>query len=220
MTRPIAVLRPEPGNAATAARVAAMGRDAIRLPLFATRAVAWEPPDAAGFDALVLTSANAVRLAGPGLAALARLPVHAVGAATADAARAAGLTVRTTGSGDAADLVALAAAAGARHALFLCGRNRVLRPGGIVAQAVPVYAADPLEVDIAPLSGAVSLLHSARAARRLAALADAATGRHAIRIAAISPAVATAAGAGWAGIVVAPSPDDGALLRAAITLAD
>ena len=66
MTRPIAVLRPEPGNAATADRIAALGLAAIRLPLFEVRALDWAPPDPAGFDALLLTSANAPRLAGPG----------------------------------------------------------------------------------------------------------------------------------------------------------
>ena len=37
------------------------------------------------FDALLLTSAAAARLGGPGLACLAALPVYAVGAATARA---------------------------------------------------------------------------------------------------------------------------------------
>ena len=34
MTRPLAVLRPEPGNAATTQAIEALGRRAIRLPLF------------------------------------------------------------------------------------------------------------------------------------------------------------------------------------------
>jgi uroporphyrinogen-III synthase len=37
MTRSLAVLRPEPGNAATAARIEARGLTAIRLPLFEMR---------------------------------------------------------------------------------------------------------------------------------------------------------------------------------------
>lgn len=220
MTRPIAVLRPEPGNAATAARVEALGLIATRLPLFATRAVAWTPPDPAAFDALVLTSANAVRLAGPGLAVLGDLPVHAVGAATADAASAAGLSVRTIGNGDAAALMASAMASGVRHALFLCGRDHMLQPGGIIAQAVPVYAADPVEVVATSLAGAVALLHSARAARRLADIADAGPGRAAIRIAALSRTVAAAAGDGWGAVIAAEAPTDDALLAVAITLAD
>ncbi len=81
--KPLAVLRPEPGNAATAARIAAAGARTIRLPLFAVGPLAWTPPDPAVHDALLLTSANAVRQAGPGLAGYRTLPVHAVGAAPA-----------------------------------------------------------------------------------------------------------------------------------------
>ena len=65
MSRPLAVLRPEPGNGATAARIEELGFRAIRLPLFAVRALAWTMPDAADHDALLLTSANAVRFGGP-----------------------------------------------------------------------------------------------------------------------------------------------------------
>ena len=43
--RRIAVLRPEPGNARTAAAVEAMGFAAIRLPLFAVVPLAWTVPD-------------------------------------------------------------------------------------------------------------------------------------------------------------------------------
>lgn len=220
MTRPIAVLRPEPGNAATAARVEALGRVAIRLPLFATHALSWAAPDPAAFDALVLTSANAVRLAGPGLALLGDLPVHAVGAATANAARTAGLSVRSIGTGDAVALVETAAASGVRRALFLCGRDRMLQPGGIIARAVPVYAADPVEVDAARLAGTVALLHSPRAASRLADIIAAGPARAAIRIAAISGAVASAAGDGWGAVAVADAPTDDALLAAAVALTD
>ena len=86
MSRPIVVLRPEPGNRVTAAAIEGRGLRAIRLPLFAVQPVAWQAPDPAGFDALLLTSANAVRHGGAGLARLLSLPVFAVGEATADAA--------------------------------------------------------------------------------------------------------------------------------------
>src|SRR3546814_3001824 len=91
------LLRPEPGNAVTAAAVAAMGLMAIRLPLFEVRAIAWAAPDPGGFDALVLTSANAVRLGGIGLDRFKALPVHAVGGATAAAAAQAGFSVVAVG---------------------------------------------------------------------------------------------------------------------------
>src|SRR5690242_6691986 len=97
MSRAVAVLRPEPGNAATAAAIEALGLTAIRLPLFEIHAIDWAPPDATRFDALLLTSANAARHAGQGLAGFRSLPVHAVGEATAAAAREAGLEVVAVG---------------------------------------------------------------------------------------------------------------------------
>ena len=220
MTRAIAVLRPEPGNAATAARIAAGGLSAIRLPLFAVRPLGWAVPDAAAFDALVLTSANAPRLAGPGLDALAQLPVFAVGAATAAAARARGLTVVQTGEGDGADLVATLAAHGFARTLLLAGRERALHDGGVIARSIDVYAADALPIDtraIAALAGSVALLHSARAARRLGEII---VDRSTIRIAAISPAVIDAAGRGWGDSAAASRPADDALIALARRLAD
>ena len=92
------VVRPEPGCAATLAAARELGFAAEGHPLFAVRALGWAPPPAQ-FDALLIGSANAVRHAGPGLAAYAALPVYAVGAATAAAAREAGLTVIGEGAG-------------------------------------------------------------------------------------------------------------------------
>jgi uroporphyrinogen-III synthase len=221
MTRPVAVLRPEPGNAATAARVEAAGLTAIRLPLFAVHALDWAVPDPAAFDALVLTSANAPRLAGPGLGAFASLPVFAVGPATADAAQAEGLTIAETGDGDGADLAATLAARGFTRALLLAGRDRHLQVGGVIADAIAVYASDPLPIEAAAiesLAGAVVLLHSARAAQRFAEMAGPVRGS--IHVAAISLAVADAAGPGWARVAAAPAPDDAALVALAGRLAD
>ncbi len=76
MTRPRAlVLRPAPGNARTCAALAAAGLEPVALPLFDIVPCAWVAPDPAGYDALLLTSAQAVRHAGAGLALLAGLPV-------------------------------------------------------------------------------------------------------------------------------------------------
>lgn len=221
MTRPLAVVRPEPGNTATAQRIAAAGMIAVRLPLFATRPLAWDVPDARDFDALLLTSANAVRLGGEGLRRLASLPLYAVGAATAAAARAAGLAPAHVGDGDGQALVATARASGVRRALSLAGRERTIATGGIVARVIAVYASDPLAIDRAALDeldGAVILLHSARAAARFADLIG--SRRRHVRVAAISPAAAAAAGSGWADCAVAAAPTDAALIRAAATLAD
>ena len=214
MSRAIAVLRPEPGNARTAALIAACGGRAIRLPLFAVAATAWTPPDPAGFDALVATSANAFRHGGDGLAALRALPVWAVGQATARAAAAAGFTVARVGDRGAAALVATMPAG--RRLLHLAGRERIAIPGAV---ALGVYAAEPLAIPaaaVAALVGGVALLHSARAAARLAALVDR---RGDIDLVAISDAAAAAAKGGWASLTVASRPDDDTLITLALAAA-
>ncbi|VXC75507.1 uroporphyrinogen-III synthase [Sphingomonas sp. 8AM] len=216
MTRAL-VLRPEPGNARTCAALAATGLEPVALPLFAAAPLDWSPPDPTAFDALLLTSAQAVRLAGDGLARLAGLPVVAVGAATAAAARAAGLDVAIVGDGDAAAAVARAAAF--PRLLHLAGREHVAQPR---VSALPVYASEPVVVApdaLAAALDAVVLLHSARAAQRFAMLAGRLP-RAQIRLAALSSAVAAAAGGGWAKVVVAERPGDAALIQAALAARD
>ncbi|PVE59083.1 uroporphyrinogen-III synthase [Arthrobacter sp. TPD3018] len=201
------VVRPEPGTARTLARLRALGVDAAAVPLFATVPVPWQAPDPAAFDALLITSANAVRHAGPALARLAHLPVIAVGAQTAEAARAAGLTVAVVGTGGVAE--ALGPASFTRP-LHLAGRDHV--DSGHPTRIV--YASDAIAVDPAAFASAarqrIVLLHSVRAATRVAALLQ---DRSATGIAALSPAVRAAAGDGWACAITADTPTDAALCR-------
>lgn len=220
MTRPIAVLRPEPGNAASCARIKGAGHVPIALPLFEIAALQWSPPDPREFDALLLTSANTVRMAGPVLATLASLPVHAVGKATAEAARAAGLAVAAIGESDAAGLLSAARAGGVARALHLGGRETMVAPVPPVARSIAVYASIPLPIapeQLAVLEGAVALVHSARAGARLAELAG--SRRPAIALVAISPSAARAAGEGWRSCSAAPRPSEAAMLAEAFTLA-
>lgn len=218
MNRALAVLRPEPGNAATAGRIEALGLRAIRLPLFAVQPVDWTPPDAAAHDALLLTSANAIRFGGEGLAAILHLPVLAVGTQTAEIARAAGFDVMAVGDSDAAALIALAEARGIKRALHLAGRDRSIDAGGPVSSVITVYASEAVAISAAQLStleGSTALLHSMRAAKRLATLTAGPDIQRSIGIAALSPAIATAAGTGWEWSAIAPAPTDTALIDAA-----
>jgi uroporphyrinogen-III synthase len=220
MTRRIAVLRPEPGNSTTIAALRRAGLQPIALPLFEIAPVSWNPPEAAAFDGLLLTSANAVRTAGPGLGALASLPVFAVGAATAAAARQAGLRVIAQGREGVEAIVAAATARGHHRLLHLAGRDRAAAPAGVTA--ITVYESRAIDLDPAalqPIEGQVALLHSPRAAQRFAAL-SAMIDRSTIRLAALSPAVAAAAGEGWAERAVAAARDDSALVALARRLAD
>lgn len=214
----VVVVRPEPGHAATLAALAAQGLSARWLPFFKTHAVDWTPPDPASVDALLFTSAQGVRWAGPGLEPLRHRPVVAVGPATAAAAQAAGLSVILTGRRDVAVVVAEARDRGLARLLHLAGRERVA--AGVMERIV--YAADPVTVaspDITALAGEIVLLHSARAARRLADLVDrAAAPRATIAIVAISAKVAAAAGSGWRTTAIAEAPLDDAMVAAARAL--
>ena len=214
----IVVIRPEPGHAATIAALEDAGLAARSLPFFVARALDWTPPDPKTIDALLFTSAQGVRLAGPGLAGLAARPVIAVGPATAAAARAAGLSVVLTGDTDAAAVVATAHARGFERLLHLAGRDRVAT-GAMVRI---VYAAEavaiPLET-VRSLAGEIVLLHSARAAARLAERVDAAgLALDTIALVAISAKTAAAAGNGWRAVALAEAPRDDAMIAAAQAL--
>ena len=104
--RRLLLLRPEPGLSASAEQARALALDVLCCPLFRIEPLDWDVPEPAQYDALLLTSANAVRCAGPKLNKLASLPVQAVGQSTATAARIAGLRVETVGSGNVHDLLA------------------------------------------------------------------------------------------------------------------
>lgn len=220
MSVPLIVTRPDPGGTATVERAKALGLDARHLPLFAARPVEWTVPTEE-FDALLLTSAQSVRMAGPGLDALAGLPVYAVGAATAAAAEAEGLNVAMTGPGDVQALIDIMASQNIEHVLWLCGRDRsAFDVRGMTLAALPVYAVDPVDPPRgwakAIATPAVLLAHSARGAARITDLVGSARGH--LSIVAISPAAADGAGGGWAKIAVAEHPDDAAMLAAAYIL--
>jgi uroporphyrinogen-III synthase len=212
--RPLVLLRPEPGLSASAARARALGLTVIENPLFAIEPVAWSIPDDSRFDALLLTSANTLRHGGPGLADLSALPVHAVGEVTAEAARAAGFTVRSVGSGGVEEL--LSSLNGAARLLHLCGGDRI-EPNatGHSIERIVVYRSVPIDRPTLTIAGKVVAVHSPRAAQRLAELA---ADRDRCRIAAISNAAAAACGTGWESVGVADRPDDSSLLALAARL--
>ncbi|HVL77816.1 MAG TPA: uroporphyrinogen-III synthase [Sphingomicrobium sp.] len=220
--RRLVVLRPEPAAGATVARARRIGLEALAIPLFRVEPVAWEAPDQSRFDALLLTSAHAVRHGGEGLERFRGLPVHAVGEATAQAAREAGFGIATTGDWGIDRLLGLIDPA--LRLLHLCGEHR--SAAGKARQeitAIPVYrsAAIPAPADFDTIEGVVVAVHSPRAAERLAELVEArGLNRATIRIAAISEAAAAAAGAGWERVEASPTPDEPGLLALAASLCD
>jgi len=210
--KPLVVLRPEPGASRTAARADAMGLEVRLMPLFLVVPIEWAAPDPSDFDALILTSANAVRHGGEQLETLKPLPVHAVGEATAALARAAGFTVASVGRGGSRDM---SLPAGGRL-LHLTGLANVRTPA---AKSIAVYEAWPVErpQGLDTLPGSVVAVHSPRAGRRLAELVK---DRSRIAIAAISPAAAEACGGGWSAVQAADEPHDAALLALAARLCE
>lgn len=218
------VLRPEPGADATLRRAAALGMEALSYPLFTVDPVAWTPPDPAGFDALMMTSANAVRMAGNALALYRHLPAYAVGQRTADALAQAGFDRIEAGEADGGAIARTMAKAGHRHALHLRGRDSApIDPGLLHITPVIVYAAiergDAAGLAAIMRPDMIALVHSARAGRRLAALTDDKL-RPGISIVAISAAAQAACGEGWRAIAAATRPTDEAMLALARHLCD
>ena len=217
---PLIVIRPEPGATATLAAARDLGLAAQAFPLFEVAPVAWPAPDPADFDVILAGSANVFRHGGAGLAALAGLPVHAVGETTAAEARAAGFTVAATGAGGLQPV--LAALPPGTRALRLAGAERIVLtpPEGVTMTERTVYAAlpRPMPPQLAAMLAqpAVIALHSAEAARHFAAELDRlAIARADLALVTIGPRVTAAAGPGWRTVLTADSATEPALLAKA-----
>ena len=177
--RSVWITRTEPGTSMTAARVRALGHEAILEPVLEVRAIAEPLIDMTDVCALAFTSANAVR-AFTEHSQTRHIRVFAVGEATGAAARAARFKTVLTAHGD---VDALASALIARRREF---NGVVLHPGaaepagdlvgaltkaGVPARAATLYETVPIEPSAALLERLaeidLALLHSPKAARRL-----------------------------------------------------
>jgi uroporphyrinogen-III synthase len=212
MTR-VLVLRPEPGASATVERALKRGLRAVVIPLFDIEPIAWEAPEASAFDGLLLTSANAVCAGGDGLKDLRGLPVYAVGASTAEAAREAGFDVASTGEAGVDRL--LRSIDPELKLLHLAGEHR-RAPDGAKQQitSLAVYRSNArATVDLQAAEGDIAMIHSPRSGLRFGELVDSLRiERKNIAIAAISADAATAAGEGWSAVEASEAPNDDALL--------
>lgn len=130
----VLLTRPRGQAEATARRLAAIGHEALVAPL-TTIAISDAPPPEGPFDAVLLTSANA-------LPALSRVrdrfvgaPILAVGTRTAEAARSAGFDGVADAGGDARALVDLVTALlpGGGRLLHATGRDRKAEPARSLA---------------------------------------------------------------------------------------
>ncbi|MEN9931993.1 MAG: hypothetical protein RIS17_566 [Pseudomonadota bacterium] len=209
----ILVVRPQPGADATAARLLALGHQPVVQPLLTTRARDWQLP-AKRPEAVILTSAAAVRHAGADADPLKSVPAFAVGEATAAAARAAGWADVTAGPGTIQALLDGLAGGPARQFLHLAGADltAVTVPPTIHLARVTVYETPLLPLSALPDVEGV-LLHSPRTARQFASEWNRLDGaRRSLAVYAISAPTLAAAGAGWATAMAAPEPTETALL--------
>ena len=142
----VLVTRPAPDAEATARLVAAMGFVPVVAPMLSIRTLAARMPGR--IDAVLLTSRNAL----PGLpASLHRVPLLAVGAASAAAARARGFTDVRHADGDTAALRVLVANSVAPGPALLLPTSRgqghelaaALRADGCTVHRRAVYEARP-----------------------------------------------------------------------------
>ncbi len=101
--------------------------------------------------------------------------------------------------------------------LHLCaGDRRVPSDHRQRITPLPVYVAKPIErPDLSAVNGAVAMIHSPRAGRRLGELVH---DRRSMAISAISSAAADAVGGGWEAVEAVSEPDDEALLALAARL--
>ncbi len=221
MSLPVIILRPEPGAQRTREKCAALGLETRLCPLFAARGLAWTCPDPAQFAAILITSANAARLAGPGRMRYKHLPVFAVGEASAEAANEAGFEWVVSGEGDVARLVAKISSLGHQSLLHLSGEHvtdvefmnlRVERR--IVYESV-TFSPSPAMLQTLSEPG-VALVHSPRAGARLAEIAF---DKAQLSVVAISARAGKAAGEGWQRLAIADQPRDEAMIALAARIA-
>lgn len=229
---PVLVTRAEPGATRTCQTLEARGYRAVNAATARIETVD-AAPDWSGAGALIVTSPNgAARL--EALAPPRDLPVFAVGAATAAAARAAGHARIITGAGDAAGLVDVILSTPVKGRLIhLRGRDQAFdltgalsslgreADGYVVYEARPATALSP-QARAALGPKAAVLIHSPLGAKRLVNLAEAAgllSALGAARIVAISAAAAEPLRSAAAGrVTLAGRPDEAALLDALETV--
>jgi uroporphyrinogen-III synthase len=236
----ILVTRPLPDGEATAAALRAKGFEVLLAPMLRFEPVAFQDDHNTQYGAVVVTSANALRAIEARLvdSPLLKLPLFAVGEHTAQAARAAGFTKVVSAASDAAGLrERIVASVKARTVkktsplLYLAGADLArdlpgeLGDRGFTVITQTAYRMVPItnlpdEVRKAFAAGGVdTVLHYSRRSARAFIEAVRAAGVEisalSLRQCCLSTAIATVVrDAGASQVVVASSPEEGALFKA------
>lgn len=233
------VTRPAPDASDTAARLEALGIEAVVAPLLVSELLPADLPAPHGLAAIVFSSANALRAldAAGAIERYRHLPAYTVGDKTADLAEELGFVMVTSASGAFADLVDLIA-----HApidgpiLYPHGREvsadlvRTMAPFGREVVAVPVYAMNPtpqlhetVADELRAGTIAAALFYSRRTAETFVKLTDGVIGREQrtkLGALCISEAVAEPlVDAHFVRIGLAERPDEEAMMGLALSFA-
>ena len=210
------VTRPQPGADATAARIRAAGHEAVVSPLFEAQPVDWEIDTRKTYDALLITSANAIRHAGQKREGLVHLPVFAVGQNSAHIATSHGFNVEYVGYEGVEQLLPHIQA---HKLLWLAGDDHMdfELPQSIDMDVHIVYRSvalpQPKNFAESVLKVDYVLLHSSRGAMLFSELISGqGIEKKQISIAVFSEKIAQAAGSGWDKVRVARYPSDEHLL--------
>jgi uroporphyrinogen-III synthase len=225
----VLITRPEPDAARTAETLRAAGHQVSVDSLLAVAPVAFDPPPGE-FAAAAVTSANAPRAlaANPAVAKLKSLPLFALGAHSASAAREAGFSRVETAGGDAralGEMLVRRLPAGAR-VLYLAGEDRARDLAALTAniaiETLVVYRAKAAERFADATAAKLrahefdAVLHfSPRSAATFVALVRQArleSALHSPRHLCLSAAVAAVLAAAGARAEIAPRPEEAALL--------
>ena len=214
------ITRTQPGADATASRLRQMGWEPVVVPLLEVRAINGAMNSAPAPDeiaCLALTSPNTIDTIRGDLAAYRDVPTFAVGDATAECARNAGLTNVQSAKGDIQALARLIASQIKGGTVFAPGAQE---PAGDLPALLPtlkvirlaVYETVPTDADAPDAIDAI-LIHSPRAARLLAKQMQGQSGTNA-RVVTISKAAAAPLRDIFAAeIHIAVTPDEDAVLR-------
>ncbi len=221
------VTRAAPEAEATARRLRAGGHAPLIAPVLEVRHLDGPAPDLDGVGALAFTSRNGVR-AFAALSPERRLPAFTVGRATARAARDLGFTDVICANGDAAALAALIAQQRTEGEVLHAAPEipaadlpAALAERGIRARAHVVYKTEALALGAAAAAALKSdppeidavLVHSPRAAARLAGLVELQKAAARIEAYCISEAAAEPLqGLNFKALRWAPVPDETSLL--------
>ena len=225
MSKPVIVLRPEPGQTETLVAAFQSGLEASGMPLCSISPVDWKAP-AKPYDGVLVGSANALRHAGKELEKITHLPVIAVGEATARLAQDAGMELELVGKGGLQTVLGTLPSI-QRNLLRLAGEVHLPLDalGKVSIDTVITYRTDYRRLSSKQVAflaqGAVVLLHSGEMAAHFARECDAnKLDRHSFDCIAMAPRIAERAGEGWGSLTIAEGASDASLLAATQALCE